>query len=140
MSTELPRAWSLTVPLPTFTVNGTRQLHHHSLAKLVREYRHATRLLARQARIPHLDRAALEFTPTGPRIRQDTGACAPAAKAALDGLVDAVVLDDDNPRYVPTITFHAPVRGEHGLVMLVVDLADLPPAHGTFAATLPNLL
>lgn len=131
-----PRAFTFTVPLPVWTVNAQRQMHHHHLATLVREYRGTTKILTRSARIPHLDRAALEFTPFGPAIRQDVAACAPAAKALLDGLVDAGVLDDDSPRFVPQITFHAPRKGPHGLFVLVVDLSDLPPDHGSYQAKL----
>lgn len=134
--TDLPRAWTLTIPLPTFTVNGTRQLHHHALAKLVREYRGTTKMLARAARIPHLDRIAIEATPFGLQIRQDTGACTPATKAAIDGLRDARIIDDDTPAIVCTITHHAPRRGPAGLHLLIVDLADLAPDHGTYAAKL----
>lgn len=38
----------------------------------------------------------------------DTGNAFPAAKAAIDGLVDAGVLPDDNGRYVHALTFLAP--------------------------------
>lgn len=131
-----PRAWTLLVPLPVWTVNQSRNHHHHREAALVKEYRSTTRMLARAARIPHLDRIAVEFTPHGPAIRQDTAACAPAAKACLDGLVDAGVLDDDRPEFVPTVNFHAPRRGPHGLFVLIVDLADVMPAWGTWEARL----
>ena len=40
----------------------------------------------------------------------DTGACFPAVKAAIDGLVDAGVLPGDTGQFVPSITFLAPVR------------------------------
>lgn len=131
-----PRAWSLFVPLPVWTVNAQRQMHHHQLAVLVREYRGTTRMLARSARIPHLDRIALEFTPSSEQIRQDTAACAPAAKALLDGLRDAGVVTDDNPRYVPRITFLAPIKGPKGLHVLVIDISELAPDHGTYQAGL----
>lgn len=131
-----PRAWTLLVPLPVWTVNASRNHHHYREAAFVAEYRGTTKMLARAARIPHLDRIALEVTPFGPALRQDTAACAPAAKAALDGLVDAGVLDDDRPEFVTTVTFHTPRRGDHGLFMLIVDLADVAPDHGTFQARL----
>lgn len=131
-----PRAWTLLVPLPVWTVNQSRNNHHYREAALVREYRGTTKMLARAARIPHLDRCSLEFTPFGPSIRQDTAACAPAAKALLDGLVDAGVLDDDSPRFVPQITFHAPRKGPHGLYVLVVDLMDVAPNWGSWEAKL----
>lgn len=130
------RAWSIVVPLPVWTVNAQRQMHHHALAKLVREYRGTTCMLARSCKIPHLDRIALEFTPSGPQIRQDTAAAAPAAKALLDGLVDAGVVDDDGPRFVPRITFLAPMKGAHGLHALILDIADLPPDYGSHQAAL----
>lgn len=145
MTEPLPRAWSLTIPLPVWTVNSQRQLHHHALAKLVREYRGTTAMLIRSMRIPRLDRVAIEATPFGPQIRQDVGACYPAVKAAIDGLTDdrvngliAVerVLPDDTPDHVCTITMHQPRRGPHGLYLLIVDLADLPPDHGTYQAKL----
>jgi hypothetical protein len=40
---------------------------------------------------------------------QDVGACYPAAKAAIDGLVDAGVIPDDGPQYVTRLTFDPPV-------------------------------
>ena len=39
------------------------------------------------------------------RKAQDIGACFPAAKAALDGLVDAGGLPDDSPEYVRELAF-----------------------------------
>lgn len=140
-----PRAWSLLVPLPVWTVNAQRQMHHHSLAKLVREYRGTTAMLVRSARIPRLDRVAFEATPFGPQIRQDVGACYPAVKAAIDGFVDdkrdgrvivARVLPDDTPDHVCRITMLPPRRGPHGLHLLIVDLADLPPDFGSYQAAL----
>lgn len=141
-----PRAFTLTIPLPTFTVNQTRQMHHHTLARLVREYRQATMLLARSAGIPRLDRVAIEATPRGPLIRQDVGAAYPALKAAIDGLLDLKekgvvvrvgILPDDTPEHVCRITMHQPRRGEQGLHLLIIDLADESPAWGCYSAPLP---
>lgn len=50
------------------------------------------------------------------RSPQDVGACAPAAKAAIDGARDAGLLPDDDKRFVHSITFQVPeVCGEDGL-------------------------
>jgi hypothetical protein len=50
----------------------------------------------------------------------DTGACIGAAKAAIDGLVDAGVLPDDGPKYVRRLTFLAPVvTGTDALVLRI---------------------
>lgn len=40
------------------------------------------------------------------------GACAPAAKAAIDGIRDAGVWPDDDALYVVELVFSAPVYGE----------------------------
>jgi hypothetical protein len=50
---------------------------------------------------------------------QDTAACFPAAKAAIDGLVDSGLITDDTPDIVKTITFHAPRTGRDGLVLII---------------------
>ena len=51
---------------------------------------------------------------------QDTAACNPAIKAAIDGLVDAKVFIDDTGEHVKEICFHAPVRAKEDLVLLIV--------------------
>lgn len=131
-----PRAWSITIPLPVSTVNAERSMHHHQHRTLTREYRRAAWAVILQARIPKLDRIAIEATPFGPRIRQDVAACLPSAKAAIDALVDAHVLADDTPDHVCRVTFHQPRRGPHGLHLLIVDLADEAPDFGTYQAAL----
>lgn len=42
---------------------------------------------------------------------QDVGACAPAVKAFLDGLVWGGLLPDDGPEFVAELVFLPPVRG-----------------------------
>ena len=54
------------------------------------------------------------------RRRSDVGNVYPAAKAAIDGLVDAGVIPDDNDRYVEAITFRPSlILGHAGLRLLV---------------------
>lgn len=56
---------------------------------------------------------------------QDTAACFPSAKAAIDGLIDAGVIDDDTPDIVPSITFKRPILGEQaGLKLTVIALPE----------------
>lgn len=65
--------------------------------------------------------------------RQDVGACAPAVKAVIDGLVDAGWIADDGPKWVRSVTY-LPHRDdyEHGLTVtvkserLVIDCAGAP--------------
>lgn len=97
-----------------WTLNGERKLHPKQRAKLVREWREAFWLLAHEAHVPrHLTDVAVIATPflSNRRGMQDVGAAFPAAKAAIDGLVDAGVLVDDDPRYLKYLGFHAPVIG-----------------------------
>lgn len=50
------------------------------------------------------------------------------AKAAIDGLVDARVMPDDDGRYVRWVRFHAPVVHEDvapGLIRLVLDVIEV---------------
>lgn len=56
---------------------------------------------------------------------QDVAACAPAVKAAIDGLVDAGGLPDDSPQYVAKVTFLPPVNVRGGEVCLAVEAASV---------------
>lgn len=59
----------------------------------------------------------------------DTGACFPAVKAAIDGLVDAGVLPGDTGLHLSSITFLAPVRvgkDQVETLTLVVEPDDRP--------------
>jgi hypothetical protein len=116
--------WELWYPSPTWTLNSERTWHHHKRAGYVKEWRNAFWLLAKEARIPHLDAIGVAATPVqaGKGRTQDVGGCFPAAKAAIDGLVDAGVIDEDSPRYVRLLAFCAPERGPvAGLRLLVFE-------------------
>lgn len=109
-----------------WTVNQERKKgSHYERSNITKWWREAFRDAAIEAGIPHFDAISIEVTPILPDRRiQDTGACFPTAKAAIDGLVDAGVIDDDAPQYVPTITFHAPVIcSEGGLEILIIPEA-----------------
>ena len=55
---------------------------------------------------------------------QDTAACNPAAKAAIDGLVDAGIVPDDSGDYVRQITFLPCVRGEDQLTIIIQGVRE----------------
>jgi crossover junction endodeoxyribonuclease RusA len=109
-----------------WTVNQERKKgSHHERAEITRWWRENFMLAAFQAGVPHYTKITLEVTPILPdRKLQDTGACYPTAKAAIDGLVDAGVVDDDAPRYVPTITFNSPVVSDVGGLRIVIKPED----------------
>lgn len=47
----------------------------------------------------------------------DVAAHNPAAKAAIDGIVDAGLIVDDSPKYLLAVTFLPPARGEDALTL-----------------------
>jgi hypothetical protein len=104
------------------TVNAERKKgSFHARAEMSRWWRENFYYAALQSKIPHFESISLTVTPILPdRKIQDTGACYPAAKAAIDGLVDAGVVDDDSPKYVPTITFNSPVVSTTGGLIILI--------------------
>ena len=75
-----------------------------------------------EAGIPQYERIHISVVPLhkNGRSPQDTAACFPAAKAAIDGLVDAGIVEDDTPNIVTRIDFYAPlVDGVDGLRIVV---------------------
>ena len=108
-----------------FTINATRNMHPQQLAKTVRAWRQGFALLALEAKVPHLGRITIGVTPLHKdrRSPQDVAACAPAAKAAIDGLVDAGVIDDDDPSHLLSITFsQREVCSMDGLRLVVYEV------------------
>lgn len=93
-----------------WTVNTERTWHHHKLAIHKRQWRAVFAALALEERIPHIDGpVCITAMPISRDLRlQDAGGCYPAVKAAIDGLVDAGVLDGDGPAHVAAILLLAP--------------------------------
>lgn len=112
--------WRIEYPQRPWTTNGERSGNRWERAALVKEWRNAFHMLARQARIPELNHIEVTVEPhqLGGRS-QDVAACNPAAKAAIDGLVDAGVIPDDGPQYLKSITFLPPQKGRNALVLLI---------------------
>ena len=90
---------------------------------MVRQWREAFLVLAKQQRIPRLDRVTIAVTPHlgNRRGLQDVAGCHPAAKAAIDGLVDAGVLSGDGPDVVTQLCFAAPVIGQGDALELRIE-------------------
>jgi len=55
---------------------------------------------------------------------QDTAACNPSVKAAIDGLVDAGIIPDDSGEFVRMITFLPCVRGDDQLTLIIEGEPD----------------
>ncbi len=91
-------------------------------AKAVRHWRASFARLAKEARVPRLDAIEVTVVPylATRRGLQDVGGCLPAAKAAIDGLVDARVLADDTPDHLVSLTFKTPIIGKGDALELVI--------------------
>jgi hypothetical protein len=121
--TRLATNWSLRYPERPWTANTERRWHHHQRAQAVRRWRSAFTILAKEATVPQLLAVEIAVTPflASRRGLQDVAGCFPAAKAAIDGLVDAGVIPDDSPAHLLSLTFQAPIVGQGDALELVVS-------------------
>ena len=107
-----------------WTTNAERTWHYRKRAKVVKDTRERWVILTRQAAVPRLEKIRVDVVPLAKdrRWRPDVGACYPAVKAAIDGMVDAGVIVDDNPEHLSSITFHSvQVCGRDGLRLVVTE-------------------
>ena len=124
----VPRTWTVTYDARPWTTNAERRMHYMERAHHVAEWRQAFAVLARSAHLPKLERARVIVCPIQPRGRiADHWAYAPAAKAAIDGLVDAHVLVDDDPLHVVEVVWRAPTRGPWALKLVVEEVVGDDP-------------
>lgn len=109
-----PPDWTVELPAGLDLLNSNQRLHPMVRSKLTAAIRQAGRKAAEQARVPRIARAYIigELRPVD-RRRRDQGNWYPSAKAAVDGLVDAGVLaDDDSTRLVgPDMRLGPVVKG-----------------------------
>jgi len=117
-------SWTLAYEERPWSLNKERGLHHMQRAKLVKEWRQAFCDAAQDAMLPHMQMVEIVAQPNvlNARYAQDTGNCFPAVKAAVDGLVDAGVLIDDNAKIVVKLTFLAPIYGRDALEISIFEV------------------
>ena len=110
-----------------WTANSERSWHYHKRATKVRVTREKWAWIAKASKVPKLKRISIIATPlkSSRRAMPDVAACYPAVKAAIDGLVDAEIVADDDPFHVIRITFNAPkVGSENGLRLEIIVESD----------------
>lgn len=109
MTTTTQTAYTLVIPGRVSTVNKLMRVQHFRRAEHDAAWRLAARFAAKEAGIPHMERVKIIACPwLKGRRSQDVAACLPSVKAAIDGLVDAGVLDDDTPEHVRSLSFLPP--------------------------------
>lgn len=128
---QAPTRWRLQLP-EMFLLNDNQRLHYRKKADHIAAIRQATALIARNAKVPALDRIHVYYLihPGKVTRRRDPGNWSPSAKAAIDGLVDAGVVPDDNSAHVlgpdPRLGQPAPnIRME----LVITDLTTMPASH-----------
>jgi len=103
---ETRRTFTIAMPpgLKLLSLNGRE--HWSERARRTEALKKAAWALALQAKIPRLERVSVvvEYQPPDRRHRDAENTCAASGKAAIDGIVKAGVLEDDEcPRYVAGI-------------------------------------
>lgn len=97
-----------------WTSNAERRWHHMERARRVKDMRESFGWMAKAQGFPPMKKVRITATPLAKNRKNmmDVGACFPAVKAAIDGLVDVGVLVDDDPRFVESLTFNATEVGD----------------------------
>jgi hypothetical protein len=123
---DVPRSWHVEATgARPLTVNRVATLHRHAWAQLTKATRAEWYWLGKQAEVGPCLAVVLTVTPlhTDRRSPQDVAACAPHAKAAIDGLVDAGLIPDDSPQHLLSVTFLPPlICGVDGLAIDIQEV------------------
>ena len=121
----MTRRWTLRYEARPWTMNTSRgrTAHWAQEAARTRDWRTAFGLLAFAEGVPPLERVHITVHHECRTARlADCGAIAPAAKAAVDGLRDAGIIPDDDPRHVLSLTFTAPRKT--GVDALTIEIEE----------------
>lgn len=113
--------WKLTYAQRPWSMNDERKAGSwHRRDGRVREWREFFCWEAKRLHVPKMDVVTVVALPEMARGRlQDVANCFPAVKAAIDGLVLAGVLVDDDPKHLIALTFLAPRRNPDALHLYV---------------------
>lgn len=105
-------------PERLMTVNVATRAHWRVAAQFTADWREAFRLMANGCAPLAWCNITVQYI-HGTNRKMDVGAEALAVKAAIDGIVAAGVLPDDNPAYVRSARYLAPVyvKGEERLIL-----------------------
>jgi hypothetical protein len=119
------RRWVLDLP-DTELLNANDRPHWTKRRQLTADIREATAVLARQQRVPRLTRARVIYV-VKPKMRTrvfDPSNWALSAKAAVDGLQDAGVFEDDNAAVVTGVDPRAGERQDGANIRMSLVIVD----------------
>lgn len=115
--------WTIRLPYQTPPLSLNRRLHWAREAATKQQLKFASYALARNERIPKLDKAivTLHWVPKDNR-RRDTDNPAPTLKSLIDGLVKAEVVVDDSSQYVQSsVVIDPPSKSDPHLYLTIEE-------------------
>lgn len=106
------RKYTLTFPPGTKLINVNNRENRYARAKTTKALREMARVLAVKQKIPQMEKARVTaaYFPPDRRRRDSSNILFLSAKAALDGLTDAGIWQDDNDKIVVSLELLA---GDH---------------------------
>lgn len=120
------RTWTLTIPAPAAWINSNDRLHRMAQAKLIKTWRLAASLAARNAGLPKdLARVHIIATITKPtRRKYDCGNLYPSVKPCIDGIVGdyGLLPDDDNEHLLGPDLRHNPTPGPASITLTIKEI------------------
>lgn len=113
-----------TVEQKPLTANKIRTYHYHKVATNMRAWKESFYWLHKQN--PHVFDTPIVVTVTHETKGRlpDVGSCMHTVKAAIDGLVLAGMIPDDNPKWLHAITFLAPKKTGRDALSLTIEKAS----------------
>tara|TARA_Y100000401_G_C8222395_1_gene173982 strand:- start:220 stop:609 length:390 start_codon:yes stop_codon:yes gene_type:complete len=122
----MTESWTIEDNERPWTLNAERRWHYHKRARIVKETRERFAWLALEAKIPKQKKIRVTAVPLLKQRNSipDVAACFPAVKAAIDGIVDAGTIPDDDPSHLVSICFHAPEFGEKNGLRVTIHKHD----------------
>lgn len=120
------RSWTLNLIAPAKWLNENDR-HKRRPDRIIACWRSLAAAIATHEKVPKLKACTIEATLRWPdNRRRDSGNFFPTVKAAVDGIVDAGVLDDDSDRHVHRLSIergsNVPRRsyGPQGVLTLTI--------------------
>lgn len=118
--TLVTASFTVIAPARLLTVNAERKINRYQRAEIVRAWRWASKLEARNAHLPPFEWAEIDVSFCQARgVLADCGAHYPVTKAVVDGLVDGRVLPGDGREHVRGIYQHPPMRGPDAVTVTI---------------------